>query len=69
MVITAAVVVASSSSWWTRHGAHTLLLAIPALIIGFTALVSDVRPWLARRRRDPGTSTGRSEESRPLTSH
>jgi hypothetical protein len=58
--VTAAISVASNG-WWAQHGAHTLLLAVPAVLIALTALASDVRPWLARHR----TSNGRRAQRTP----
>jgi hypothetical protein len=48
-------VTAISGGWWSRHGGHTLVIAIPALVIGGIAVWADVRAAIGRRR-----SRGRS---------
>jgi hypothetical protein len=57
--VTAAISLADAG-WWSRHSAHTLVLVIPAVVIGVTALVSDLRPWLARHRAAAGRRTQRT---------
>jgi hypothetical protein len=42
---------AANSGWWSHHGAHTLLLAVPSLIIGAIAVHADIRGRSQRRRK------------------
>jgi hypothetical protein len=44
---------AAGGDWWSRHGAHTLILAVPALLMAGLAVSADIRAHL-RRRADSG---------------
>jgi len=40
---------ATQGDWWSRHGAHVLLLAGPAMLIALVAFWSDLRAHVNRR--------------------
>jgi threonine/homoserine/homoserine lactone efflux protein len=50
-MMAALVATAANSSWWSRHGAHTLLLAVPSVVIGAIAVHADLRGRAQRRRK------------------
>jgi hypothetical protein len=42
-----------ASGWWSHHGAHTLLLVGPAIVLTLVALGTDARAWLHKHGRRP----------------
>ncbi|HEX4654764.1 MAG TPA: hypothetical protein VH274_03360 [Mycobacteriales bacterium] len=41
----------AAAGWWARHGVHTTLVLIPALLIGLIGLGADLRSWWRRTGR------------------
>lgn len=40
----------AAAGWWARHGTHTVLVLVPALMLGLVGLAADLRTWWQRDR-------------------